>query len=271
VVWLLVLLAISACRATTTEPVSQAESQLPVETQKQIPYTSLRSLDLYHPVQEGAWPVVVAYHGGNTPKSSFQALGTAIASMGAVVFTPEWRSSPPSPDDITIGWEDAACALRFAVAYAAEHGYSQDRLMVIGHSAGAAGGAVAMLAGAELPGDCLATEVTADVDAFIGLDGAYSILNYTPEELLAQGDPDEWARISPFTYLDSAHFRHGLAFHLFVGREVELQEDADRFETALRAVGYEAQTTLMPGMGHLQILAPHAEILEAVRVMLFAD
>lgn len=77
-----------------------------------------------------------------------------------MVITPTYRSSKPQGEQITreiitAGWQDAACALRFARAKAADYGGDPARVIVVGYSGGGTAGAVMALAGDDFDGDCL--------------------------------------------------------------------------------------------------------------------
>ncbi len=93
-----------------------------------IPYTSERALDVYAPQQKGDWPVVVFLHGGSLRKDSIKGVSRVIAGRGAVVFAPTWHSSESNILDAQgepLGFNDAACAVRFARAKATEYGGDQ--------------------------------------------------------------------------------------------------------------------------------------------------
>ena len=235
-----------------------------------IYYISERELDVYAPSEPGSWPVVVALHGWPARKESLKALSRAIAAQGTVVFTPNWRGGPPAANAITAGWEDAACAVRFARAMAPDYGGDPSRLVLVGHSAGGAAGATMALAGDDFEGDCVVTEGSALPDAFVGLDGAYNILEHVPVENLQQASTEEWAVISPFAYVDRRPIRPDLELHLIVGREEPLIGYAEEFQVALEAAGYSTTLTLLPGVGHMEIVDPRVEgvlqtIMEAAR------
>jgi acetyl esterase/lipase len=120
---------------------------MPVDGERNVPYTSQQDLDVYWPLSQGAWPVVVLLDGGDGNKTYARGLAIVVAGQGAVVFVPEYQSSEPPPDRITRGAEEVACAVRFAKAHGAEYGGDPQRVVIIGHSGGAAFGALAALAG----------------------------------------------------------------------------------------------------------------------------
>jgi acetyl esterase/lipase len=182
-----------------------------------------------------------------------------------VVFTPEYQSYQPPPDQILTGVKDAVCAVRYARTNAGEYGGDPDWVIVVGHSAGSAFGALISLAGDQFHGDCLADEGSAIPDQFIGLDGAYDLLRYTDEERLRMASPDEWVLLSPYTYIRTAQNRAELPFHLFVGKEMELLQDAQAFRDALLENGYSATLTQFPGVDHMYMVSGnHANTISAI-------
>jgi predicted esterase len=96
-------------------------------------------------------------------------LSTAVASYGAVVFVPNWRTQVS--EVLEQGAEDAACAIRFARANAEDYGGDPARITGAGHSAGAMIVALMGLVGDEFSGDCLVSEGTATWTASLPLKG----------------------------------------------------------------------------------------------------
>ncbi len=233
----------------------------PIEVIRDIPYTSQLNLDVYKPSEPGPWPVVVALHGGGQSKELFNVFSKRIAQLGAVVFTPTWHSSEPQGDPLTkeiiiAGDQDAACALRFARHRAKDYGGDPSRLVVVGYSGGGTAGAVIALAGDEFEGDCLISGYSSIPDAFIGVDGAYDLVECcVPDELYKQGSPEDWALIVPYTYLDRQPENPAIKFSLIVGGTPELVEMAETFNERLQAVGIESNLTQFPDLDHGQIVS----------------
>lgn len=235
---------------------------------KDVPYTSDQQLDVYAPTVPGPWPVVVLLHGGGDLKEFYADFSMAIAQQGAVVFTPQWHSSAPTPQDsvgkVGKGFEEIACAIRFARAKAAEYGGNPSRLVVVGHSIGGGAGAVMALGGDEFKGECLVSGQFAYPDAFVGLDGGYDVLSFIPEDLL-KASPKEFARITPFSYLDRRPIRANVKFDIVVGEFEDAVQMGKRFYEGLKAAGYTATYTQFPGVGHGGMVDPQQKgILEII-------
>jgi acetyl esterase/lipase len=241
----------------TNAPTPQLQTSMEITEQSDIRYKSNQELDVFSPLNQNDWPIVVILHGGGVPKKSVRSLGIALAGQGAVVFTPEYQSYTPPPDQIPdqirISLEDAACAVRFARAHGSEFGGDPSQIILVGHSAGGAFGAVISLAGDQFYGDCIVNNGSAIPNIFIGLDGAYDINRYTPEERLKMAPPDEWNVWSPYTYIDTTSDLRNIPFYLFVGKETELLQDAQAFRDALINAGYSVTLTQFPGIDHMYI------------------
>jgi acetyl esterase/lipase len=250
---------------------SEADTvQLEVESEQNVPYSSGNVLDIYSPVSDGPWPIVIAFHGGETTKSSLRGLSEAIASHGATVFAANWPSNPPAADDITYGWDEASCVLSYAQEYAEIHG-AVKKTIIIGHSAGGAVGFVMAVAANEFSGDCVVEINPIEVDGFIGLDGAYRILDHVPESSLKEGNPELWDRINPFYYLDDSSYRSDLNILLMVGNHSGLQAEANQFQEELVGSGYRVSRNDLPDVSHQNMVGPYPETLKLILEMLRTD
>ncbi len=256
--------------ATLIPPTPSPESVdwLVARKTKDVPYTSDQQLDVYAPTVPGPWPVVVLLHGGGDLKEFYADFSMAIAQQGAVVFTPQWHSSAPTPQDsvgkVGKGFEEIACAIRFARAKAAEYGGDPSRLVVVGHSIGGGAGAVMALGGDEFKGECLVSGQSAYPDAFVGLDGGYDVLSFIPEDLL-KAAPKEFARITPFSYLDRRPIRANVKFDIVIGEFEDAVQMGKRFYEGLKAAGYTATYTQFPGVSHGEMVDPQQKgILEII-------
>ena len=250
-------------------PTATVDAKLPapmeVHVTTDVLYSSNRSLDVYRPVSQGSWPVVLFLHGGGMNKSSVGGMATAISGQGIVVFVPTYQSSQPTAKTITVGAEQAACAARFARAHAAEYGGKPGRLVAAGHSAGGAFAVLLALAGDEYKGECQVTdEWSGRVDGVVGLDGAYDLMRYIEPRVFPSAPAEAWLAISPYAQLERQPFHAGLAFRLFAGRETELVQDGQSMRDALTRAGYVAEFTQVPGVDHGGMVIRRAQTVLAI-------
>lgn len=262
--------------STKTEPNPESAATdsppgpLQIEVIRDIPYTDQLALDVYKPIDPGPWPVVVALHGGGQSKELFNIFSKRIAELGAVVFTPTWRSSEPQSEPLTreiiiAGDEDAACALRFARAKAADFHGNPARVVVVGYSGGGTAGAVMALAGDDFNGECQVSGYSALPDVFVGIDGAYDLVNCcVPDDLYRRATPEDWELIVPYTYLDRQPVQERIEFHLIVGGTPELFAMAETFNEGLEAAGFNVSMTHFPELDHGQIVSLNLPELFAI-------
>lgn len=259
------LLAACSTSSNTVEPSPLSEQEFVVTSD--IPYTSESLLDVYMPATPGEYPVVVAFHGANATKYAFKKMGAELAALGIVVFSVDWHSRLPTvqttAEDYLIGWEDAACAVRFVQKHAPTYYGDPKRIIVVGHSYGGAVGATITLAGDIFQGDCLVNEGSALPDGFVGLDGAYHVVGEEtnidiPEDIIKLPDP--------FFHLDSESLRQDVQFKLFVGDESEVFiQAADDLHKSLLSVGYSSELIAFSDLNHAAIvLFPREEIINAI-------
>lgn len=271
---LLVSLLVACGTTQATQPTLEITPPEPAEVDsllvyQDIPYNSTQALDIYQPANEGPYPLVVILHGGGAHKESVSALSRAAASLGAVVFAPEYHSAPPYPPvkPILQAPEDAACAVRFARAVAVQFKANPERVLVIGHSGGGFVAADLALAGDDFHGDCLIDAGSALVDAVVGLDGAYDVINCCVDPFrLEQAPIEEWNLLSPYAYVDRKPIRKGVAFFMTYGNEPEIKEMAIDFAARLEAAGYPVTLEESPGTDHGSMSSPDAQgIMDLIR------
>lgn len=274
----LLLFVIGICLVALAACDSAGQSELPTPTPapaytriKDVDYKAGQKMDIYAPAQPGNYPVVIGFHGGNVPRSSFNELAIELAKNGVVTFAAGWHSTPPPADSFLRGWEDAACAVRWVREYAAEYGGDPSRIIIVGHSAGGAVGAAVTLGGDDFHNNCLVDETgSALADGFVGLDGAYYILDHVPEGTKSQVPDEIEELIDPFYQVSAQPVRTDVKFILFVGDvyaggEEELITYAHDFNDALQSAGYTSEVIQLEDVGHGTILyAPQEEIVNAI-------
>ncbi|MGE7206395.1 alpha/beta hydrolase [Sphingomonas sp. NPDC019816] len=99
-----------------------------------------RMLDIYAPrtTADGKRPVVVFFYGGSWnsgTRTGYAFVGKALAAQGFVVVIPDYRLVPAIRYPAFV--EDGAAAVRWARAHVRDFGGDPDRIVLMGHSAGA--------------------------------------------------------------------------------------------------------------------------------------
>lgn len=271
----IMIFGLNSCTTTTStqgqEMALRPESTIPIRVEEDIQYKEGRTLDVFAPEEEARWPIVILLHGGGVNNKSLAELSSSIASHGAIVISPTWTSNPPQASYITKGWDEVVCSMRFAQSYASEKGLVNARTIIIGHSAGGASGFVALLAAEEFTGECLSNENPIRVDAFIGLDGAYNILDHVPTSRLEEGNLDEWERINPYHYLDKTHFRENVGITMVTGSVDELETIAANFKGAVEKAGYTVNHIRLPERDHWGVATPYQDVLEIIMNVLYTN
>jgi len=208
-----------------------------------------RTLDVYQPRRaDGAAPVVVFFYGGNWrsgDKSDYVFAGSALASKGYVVIIPDYRVYPE------VRWpaflQDSAEAVAWARANAARFGGDADRLVLMGHSAGAYN--AAMLTIDERWLQAVGVDSKRDVRAMVGLAGPYDFLPLGTEELRTIFGPEEGRPATqPINHVDGGEAPMLLAHD--VGDQVVDPGNGDRLAARVRALGGRAETRAYDGLNH---------------------
>lgn len=210
-------------------------------------------LDLYVP--DGApvagRPVVVFWHGGRWSygdKSQYRFVGDALAGLGAVAILPNYRHYPQvrMPGFM----QDAARAAAWAADYA-QYGGAGQRLILMGHSAGAHLAALVTLdpryygeVGAAVP----------NVNAVIGLSGPYDFLPLLEDDLKDMfGPPALYPLSQPINFV-----RRDAPPMLLVHGDADervLPKNSRNFAAALSACGTEVRLHMYPGLDHADTVA----------------
>ena len=134
-----------------------------------------QKLDVYKPRHAAKAPVVVFFYGGSWQGGSrdlYPFVGASLAAQGIVTVVPDYSIFPPARFPTFV--EDAARAVRFARASAAQWGGDPSRLVLMGHSAGAY--IAAMLSFDPQWLGQVGLNSQTDLAGFIGLAGPYDFL-----------------------------------------------------------------------------------------------
>jgi acetyl esterase/lipase len=215
---------------------------------------SRQSLDVYAPASAKRRPVVVFWHGGSWEtgdKSRYRFVGDALAKRGFIVVLPNYRLYPAVKFPAFI--EDAARAVAWAQAHADEYGGDPQRIVLMGHSAGAHiasfiayGHDYLLRAGAE----------PSAIRGVVGLSGPYA-LDPNSELLHAIFSPPyahkDW---QPAVQVDATApptlILHGLK------DDVVSVSHAEKLRDALQQAGVKVEAEFYPNAGHAATLAGFA-------------
>ena len=216
-------------------------------------------LDVYVPgTAAGPRPVVVFWHGGRWrygDKRDYRFVGAALAASGYVVMVANYRHYPQvkMPGFMS----DAAQAAIWAAAHAAEFGGAQERLYLMGHSAGAHLAALLALdpryfaaAGGPAP----------RIAGVIGLSGPYDFLPLLEPDVQDMfGPPSIYAESQPINFV-RADAPPMLLVH-GVEDETVRPKNSRNLAGALGALGVPVTMKLYPNVSHADTVAALTSLL----------
>ena len=211
-------------------------------------------LDVYAPraAAPGKRPVILFFYGGSWNggrRQGYAFAARALAARGFVVVVPDYRLVPEVryPDFL----RDCAESVRWARRHAGDYGGDGERIVLIGHSAGAYN--AAMLA---LDPSLLGTDHAA-VRGLVGLAGPYDFLPLDdPATIAAFG---AWPRLSETQPISHAASGGPPALLLHGDSDTRVMPRHSRkLARLLEAAGADVSLKLYPGLGHVGILAAFA-------------
>jgi acetyl esterase/lipase len=173
-----------------------------------VPYETANApdaLDVYTPAKVGPWPVVVMFPAG--PRSNLSEEARRVAELGFVVFNASWGNGPgmvdpPTYDSLLAVRSQAACAVEFARAHAAEYGGDPATMIVFGHSAGAHPAAMVTFARPAPTAGCLGGPTLGAIDALVTWEGNWLLSVNEPDwDGALAADPRVMDAITPWRYL----------------------------------------------------------------------
>jgi acetyl esterase/lipase len=235
--------------------------------------------DLYAPGDAGAYPALVAVHGGGWQlgtRESYRYWGPWLAARGYTLFAVDYRLSKPREPSFPDAAHDIRAAVQFAKREGAALKADAGRVALVGDSAGAHLAALVALAGdgpllAGGGGDAPSTRVK----AVIGIYGVYDMTAQWNHDLLSRPDdrivekflgaaPTQNRRLyfdaSPLSYATSGN--NATAFLLSFGTEddiVDRTTQSEAFLLALKQARFYARTVVMQGAGHFWMSDPIEE------------
>jgi acetyl esterase/lipase len=196
------------CEATLFAGLNTTDQHRAITTRQDIVFDSEHALalDVYTPAQATHAPMVVFFYGGtwvHGERAWYRFVGTALAAHGVVTVIPDYRKYPQVTLDGFM--QDAASAVAWTHAHAAELGGTPDDVFVMGHSAG--GQIAALLATAP---KWLGTHglKPSDLAGLIGLAGCYDFVPVPQDDPIMLGvfgaTPAQQRRGQPVSYVRGA-------------------------------------------------------------------
>jgi acetyl esterase/lipase len=208
-------------------------------------------LDVYAPREAGPpRPVLVFIHGGSWnsgDKATYAFAGAAFADGGFVTVTPNYRLVPEVRYEGFL--QDSAQAVRWARDNARRFGGDPERIVIVGHSAGAYNAAMLALDPRWL-GDAGVPRTT--IRAWAGLAGPYDFLPLDdPATIAAFGQAPDLPATQPVNHVD----RTDPPAFLATGTDDTTVEPRHTRELAARlsAAGVAVESRFYPGVGHVGV------------------
>jgi acetyl esterase/lipase len=209
-------------------------------------------VDLYRPrawrAGQSRLPIIVFLYGGSWQEGERQGYAFAargLADAGFLVAVPDYRLVPEVRFPAFL--EDAAAAVRWVRANAARLGGDAERIVLVGHSAGAYNAAMLAVDERWLGRDRRA------VRGLVGLAGPYDFLPLDiPVTIAAFGQELDAARTQPINFASRgdppALLLHGALDTTAYPR------NSERLASLLRNAGVDARVKLYPKVGHVGIV-----------------
>ena len=221
-----------------------------------IPYGEdpRQRLDVYSPREALLRPVVIFWYGGSWSKgnkANYRFVAAALAERGFVTVIPDYRLYPAVR--FPAFCEDGAHALAWVEAHAQEFGGDPQRIVLMGHSAGAH---MAAFIAYNHAFDEKAGAETKSIVGFVGLSGPYALVPDTAELQVIFSAPYTDADWQPVRFVD-ARSPPTLLLHGLDDTEVSPQHSID-LNNALLRNHIAVQMKLYPHRRHADTVAPFA-------------
>ncbi|MEP5765186.1 MAG: alpha/beta hydrolase [Halieaceae bacterium] len=209
----------------------------------------------YMPDKAGAQiaPTIVFFYGGcwggcqTWPKEDYRFVAEALTSAGFVAVLADYRLHPQVKFPEIM--EDAAGAVNWVAQHIGDYGGDEQRIYLMGHSAGAQ-----MAAMLTLNADYLAEDVYRQLAGFIGLAGPYDFLPLTkPYQKTVFGPESNYPASQPILFVDGTE----PPLLLLYGDEDTVVKAHNLVNLAARVNSLKGQveTRRYPGVDHSSIVA----------------
>lgn len=224
-------------------------------------------LDVYAPAERRAGrPVVVFFYGGgwdSGARGDYRWTGEALAAQGYVAVVPDYRLYPEVnwPDFL----QDGAKAVRWAKDHAAEYGGDPDRIVLMGHSAGAYNAVALAMDSRWLKAE--GVDSSRDLAAVVGLSGPYDFLPLRSAELkIVFGPEANRPDTQPINHVDGS----GPPALLVTGDRDKVVDpgNSDRMAARIRQKGGQVEVIHYPKLDHARTVGAIARPLRFIAPVL---
>jgi acetyl esterase/lipase len=252
------LLAFAACFSTACTQISFLVANAPtvVGPFKRVANakygsTPRQTLDIYVPDKAQKLPVVVFWYGGAWTagdKSDYRFVGAALAERGYVAVLPDYRLAPAIkfPDFL----DDGAHAVAWVQKNIERYGGDPERVVLMGHSAGAHIAAFLALNDRYLKS---AGGRPDWIRGLIGLSGPYALVPNTVSLNTIFAAPYTTRDWQPVKFV-TPHAPPTLLFH-GLADDLVLPSHAEELRDALKAAGVPVEAEFYEGRGHADTVA----------------
>ncbi|MCU0477759.1 MAG: hypothetical protein MUE92_03295 [Chloroflexi bacterium] len=281
-----------AAAATPTASPAWVAAAMDVVYESADPRLPDAMLDVYTPTGTGPWPVAVMLHGGPgvLDKGFMGIWAQKAAAEGFVVFVPTWGVGGAGtvglsqPEQIDASQRQAACAVAYANARAADYGGDPSTMVMVGHSAGANVSSVIAFNRPAPTEGCPGGEDPVPVTSILTYEGDWLLL----DAMWGENEADALAVATPWAGLDAhpdvpvvmlitfgsggvvappvvdppidwrtAHDPVAVRSQMLTagpdGGRIDVAQEQAMFHAALAAKGNRTSLTEVPGSGHMSI------------------
>ncbi len=251
-----VLLLLGGCRTVLFGVLNSTDQRHGIEVLRDQAFEPAQhlALDIYLPLHALHAPIVVFFHGGDWTHGKrqwYRFVGTALAAQGVITVIPDYREYPK------VTWhglmQDAAHAVAWAHAHAAQFGGDPHNLFVMGHSSGGQIAGLLATAPSWLSADGLSLH---DLAGFIGLAGVYDFVPLPKKEVgmreIFGNQPSDQQHADPYNFVRP----HDPPMLLLQGTADHQVDPAESIALARKAQAAhdDAELKLYPGVGHMALV-----------------
>jgi acetyl esterase/lipase len=250
----LLTLALDGCQASLFRTLNATSGDAGLEVRRDVPFDPAHRLamDVYAPVDARHLPTVVFFYGGSWQDGKrqwYRWMGETLARQGLVVAIPDYRKYPQVRLDGFM--TDAAHAVAWMHAHAADYGGDRDVMFLMGHSAGAHIAALLATDPRRLAAVGLRPR---ELAGFIGLAGPYDFLPLTDPSFIGMfgSTPSAQASSQPVNFVDGDE----PPMLLLQGTDDHYVQSKNALSLArrMREQHEPVEVRLIPGMGHIRLL-----------------